>query len=240
MEVMFWVWLAVIAVAIIIEILTLDLVSVWFAFGAVIPFILAAVGGIAIEIQIAVFVVVSALLIIFMRNWAKKLLFKNMNEKTNINSIIGKKIRLLEDTDFEHLGSLKINDVTWTAVSHDGKLIKAGQIVEVVKVDGNKLLVKEVEEKVNNNESVENTQKDINTDKNKEKIINNNNTNENSEDNEKKSEEETQLIQNSTVAIENSEKTLEEETKINKETKETSDASQGTIIATTDDKKEGE
>ncbi len=240
MEVMFWVWLAVIAVAIIIEILTLDLVSVWFAFGAVIPFILAAVGGIAIEIQIAVFVIVSALLIIFMRNWAKKLLFKNMNEKTNINSIIGKKIRLLEDTDFEHLGSLKINDVTWTAVSHDGKLIKAGQIVEVVKVDGNKLLVKEVEEKANNNESVENTQKDINTDKNKEKIINNNNTNENSEDNEKKSEEETQLIQNSTVAIENSEKTLEEETKINKETKETSDASQGTIIATTDDKKEGE
>lgn len=240
MEVMFWVWLAVIAVAIIIEILTLDLVSVWFAFGAVIPFILAAVGGIAIEIQIAVFVIVSALLIIFMRNWAKKLLFKNMNEKTNINSIIGKKIRLLEDTDFEHLGSLKINDVTWTAVSHDGKLIKAGQIVEVVKVDGNKLLVKEVEEKANNNESVENTQKDINTDKNKEKIINNNNTNENSEDNEKKSEEETQLIQNSAVAIENSEKTLEEETKINKETKETSDASQGTIIATTDDKKEGE
>ena len=236
---MFWVWLAVIAVAIIIEILTLDLVSVWFAFGAVIPFILAAVGGIAIEIQIAVFVIVSALLIIFMRSWARKLLFKNMNEKTNINSIIGKKIRLLEDTDFEHLGSLKINDVTWTAVSHDGGLIKAGQIVEVVKVDGNKLLVKEIEGKINN-ESVENTQKDINTDKNKEKIINNNNTNENSEDNEKKSEEETQLIQNSTVAIENSEKTLEEETKINKETKETSDASQGTIIATTDDKKEGE
>lgn len=237
MEVMFWVWLAVIAVAIIIEILTLDLVSVWFAFGAVIPFILAAVGGIAIEIQIAVFVVVSALLIIFMRNWAKKLLFKNMNEKTNINSIIGKKIRLLEDTDFEHLGSLKINDVTWTAVSHDGKLIKAGQIVEVVKVDGNKLLVKEVEEKANNNESVENTQKDINTDKNKEEIINNNNTNENSEDNGKKSEEETQLIQNSTVAIENSEQALEEDVKINKET---STVNQGTTIAGTDDKKEGE
>lgn len=236
MEVMFWVWLAVIAVAIIIEILTLDLVSVWFAFGAVIPFILAAVGGIAIEIQIAVFVIVSALLIIFMRSWARKLLFKNMNEKTNINSIIGKKIRLLEDTDFEHLGSLKINDVTWTAVSHDGELIKAGQIVEVVKVDGNKLLVKEIEGK-NNNESVENTQKDINTDKNKEKIINNNNTNENSEDNGKKSEEETQLIQNSEVAIENSEQALEEDVKINKET---STVNQGTTIAGTDDKKEGE
>lgn len=236
MEVMFWVWLAVIAVAIVIEILTLDLVSVWFAFGAVIPFILAAVGGIAIEIQIAVFVIVSALLIIFMRSWARKLLFKNMNEKTNINSIIGRKIRLLEDTDFEHLGSLKINDVTWTAVSYDGKLIKAGQIVEVVKVDGNKLLVKEVEEKANNNETVENTQKDINTDKNKEEIMTNNNANEKTENNDQMSEEEAQSIQDSTVAIEDSEQALEG-IKINKETK---DANQEATIVGTDDKKEGE
>ena len=41
MEEMFWVWLAVIAIALIIEIITLDLVSVWFACGAVVPFILS-------------------------------------------------------------------------------------------------------------------------------------------------------------------------------------------------------
>lgn len=141
METMFWIWLAIMAVTVIIEIVTLDLVSIWFAFGAVIPFILSAIGGIAIEIQIAVFVAVSALLIIFLRKNAQKLLFKNMNQKTNVDAFEGKKVRLLEDTDFEHNGSVKINDVTWTAISESGELIKAGQLVEIKKVDGNKLIV---------------------------------------------------------------------------------------------------
>ena len=141
METMFWIWLAIMAVTVIIEIVTLDLVSIWFAFGAVIPFILSAIGGIAIEIQIAVFVAVSALLIIFLRKNAQKLLFKNMNQKTNVDAFEGKKVRLLEDTDFVHNGSVKINDVTWTANSESGELIKAGQLVEIKKVDGNKLIV---------------------------------------------------------------------------------------------------
>ncbi len=145
MEVMFWVWLAVMAISIIIEIITLELVSVWFAFGALIPFILSAIGGIAIEIQIPIFVVVSALLIIFARKYAQKLLFKNMNAKTNVDALVGKKCRLIEDTDFEHIGSVKINDVVWTAVSFDGSMIKAGSIVEITNVEGNKLIVKKVE-----------------------------------------------------------------------------------------------
>lgn len=146
MDTMFWVWLAVIAVALLIEIVTLDLVSIWFSFGALIPFILAAVGGIAIEIQIAIFVVVSALLIIFIRKYAQKLLFKNMDSKTNVDSLIGKKFKMLETTDFEKNGSLKINDIIWTAVGENSELIKQGAIVEVVKVDGNKLIVKEIKE----------------------------------------------------------------------------------------------
>ena len=55
METTFWIWLAIIVVALIIEIVTLDLVSIWFSFGAVVPFILSAIGGIPIEIQIVVF-----------------------------------------------------------------------------------------------------------------------------------------------------------------------------------------
>ena len=76
MDIMFWVWLAVIVICVVIEIVTFDLVSVWFAIGAVIPFILAGIGGIRIEIQIAVFVVVSALLIAFVRRLAKNFYLK--------------------------------------------------------------------------------------------------------------------------------------------------------------------
>lgn len=145
METMFWVWLAVIAISLIIEIVTFDLVSVWFAIGAIVPFILSAIGGIWIELQIAIFIIISSMLLIFVRKYAQKLLFKNMNTKTNANSLVGKQFRLLEDIDFEHLGSVKVNDVTWTAASEDGGKIDKGSLVEVVKIDGNKLMVKKVE-----------------------------------------------------------------------------------------------
>ena len=78
MDIIFWVWLGVIIATIILEIVTLDLVSVWFAIGAIIPLILSAIGGIAIEIQVGVFVFISAILLIFIRKIAQKILFKNM------------------------------------------------------------------------------------------------------------------------------------------------------------------
>lgn len=171
METMFWVWLAVIAVTLLIEIVTLDLVSIWFSFGAVIPFILSAIGGIYIEIQISVFIVVPALLIIFVRKYAQRWLFKNMNTKTNVDSLVGKKFRLLESTDFEKNGSLKVNDVVWTAVSENGEIINQGAVVEVIKVDGNKLIVKEIESnqekvEVNDDEKKLANQSEVNLSKN--------------------------------------------------------------------------
>ncbi|MBO5022139.1 MAG: NfeD family protein [Clostridia bacterium] len=147
MEVMFWIWLAVIVVSVIIEVLTLDLVAVWFSVGAVVPFILSAIGGVPLEIELIIFVVPSALLIIFVRKYAQKLLFKNMNTKTNVHAQEGKRYRLLEDADFEKNGSIKINDVVWTAVSENGEKISRGQLVEITKIDGNKMVVKRVEEK---------------------------------------------------------------------------------------------
>lgn len=160
MEFMFWVWLAVIVVAIVVEIVTLDLISIWFAFGGVVPFILSAIGGIAIEIQISIFVVASVLLIIFLRKVAQKLLFKNMNTKTNIQAYEGKKYRLLEDTDLEKNGSIKINDVVWTAVGKDGEKIEKGSLVEIIGTEGNKMIVKKVEEKIKEDQKhVENEQK---------------------------------------------------------------------------------
>ena len=168
METMFWIWLGLIVVAVIVEIATLDLVSVWFAIGAIIPFILSAIGGIAIEIQVVVFVVISALLIIFLRKYAQKLLFKNMNSKTNIDVQIGRVYRLLSDVDFENNGSVKINDVVWTAVSEDGNLIEKGQLVEIVRVEGNKMIVRHAEDNVksmsNDNENTK-IKKEINEEK---------------------------------------------------------------------------
>ncbi len=149
MSVMFWVWLGVLVGMAIIEMITAELVSIWFTVGAIPSFILAAIMGNTLwEVQVAVFVVVSALSIIFLRKITKKWLFKNINEKTNLDAYIGKKVRMLSRTDFETLGSVKINDVVWTAVAENNETIEKDKVVEILKVSGNKLIVKATSGKV--------------------------------------------------------------------------------------------
>ncbi len=154
MDTMFWIWLGVIVGTILIEIFTMELVSIWFTFGAIIPFILSACNVVSWEIQIVIFVVISSILIILLRTLTKKFFLKNSNEKTNINLIIGQRVRMLSRTDFETIGSVKINDIIWSAVDENQASIEVGDIVEIVKVQGNKLIVKKIEEEPS---------KDINT-----------------------------------------------------------------------------
>ena len=147
MDVMFWVWLGVIAVTAIIEFITCDLTSIWFTCGAVIPFIISAFDAISWEWQLLIFVVVSALLIVFVRKIARKLLLKNSNFKSNVEGLVGKQVIMLSRADFETVGSVKIGDVVWSAVALDGQSVEENDVVEVVGVDGNKLKVKKVETK---------------------------------------------------------------------------------------------
>ena len=147
MEALFWVWLGVIVVTAVIEIATTELVSIWFTIGAIPSFILAAcMGNTLWELQVAIFVIVSALCIGFLRKITKKWLFKNINEKTNLDAYVGKQLRMLEKTDFETVGTVKINDVVWSAVGEKNETIEKGTIVEIVKVAGNKLIVKAVKD----------------------------------------------------------------------------------------------
>ena len=113
MSVMFWVWLGIIVVTAIVEIFTMELVSIWFTIGAIIPFILSGTTTLALEWQILIFVAVSAILMLSLRGVTKKFLLKNAKEKTNLDLLVGKKVRMLERTDFETMGSVKINDVVW-------------------------------------------------------------------------------------------------------------------------------
>ena len=160
MSVMFWVWLGVFVVSALVEVITLDLISVWFAFGAIIPFILSVVCPEMYILQISIFVVLSALMILLLRKFAVKWMFKHSEGKTNINSNEGKSTRLLEDITLDDPGAVKIGDITWSAISDDGNPIKKGQFVEVVKTKGNKLVVKlsknlnDKEKQLNSNQEV--------------------------------------------------------------------------------------
>ena len=155
MSAMFWVWIVVIVVSVVVEIVTTDLIAIWFTFGAIVPFILSATEVVDTEWQIVIFVVLSVILLASLRNVTKKFLLRNSNTKTNVDSLIGQKFRMIERTDFETVGRLKIKDVEWSAVGEGQATIEKGAVVEIVKISGNKLIVKEIEKQDTKKDSVE-------------------------------------------------------------------------------------
>ena len=149
MSTAFWIWLSIIVITVILEIITTDLVSIWFTIGAVIPLFLSAFDILNPVWQSVIFVVVSAVLIATLRKVTIKFFFKNTNSKTNLDSLIGEKHRLVEGTNFEKLGKLEIKDITWSVMGENQQTIKKGQVVEIVKIEGNKLIVKPANTKDN-------------------------------------------------------------------------------------------
>lgn len=141
----FWIWICIIVGTLVLEVITMDVVSIWFTIGAIVPLILSATNACGWELQVILFIVISAALILSLRKVTMKYLFKNSNEKTNLDAIVGKKYRLLEKTDFETLGSIKINGVVWSVAGVNQETIEKDELVEVVKVAGNKLQVKKIE-----------------------------------------------------------------------------------------------
>ena len=146
METMFWVWLGVILSTAVLEIITTDLISIWFTFGAILPLILSLTTEMSSAWQIVIFLLLSSLLLACLRKITFKFLFKNSDTKTNLDAMVGQKFRLIERTDFETVGRVKVKDVEWGVVGENQATIEKGKTVEVVKIKGNKLVVKEVEE----------------------------------------------------------------------------------------------
>ncbi len=143
-----WIWLGVVAVTLLFEFVTMELVSVWFSLGAFVALILASC-GVGLEVQWIVFGVVSIASILLLRKISLKYLLKNGDEKVvNTDITIGKNFELLSDITRNENGTIKVNGVVWScAVEDDSVEVKAGTRVEVVRVKGNKYIVKPLIEK---------------------------------------------------------------------------------------------
>lgn len=137
-----YIWLAVLAVSLIVEFVTMELVSVWVAVGAVGAMILALC-EVQLEIQLAVFVVVSIACILGLRRITLKLLNRN-KDKTNIDVVIGTTHKLIKPITEDELGSIKINGVEWNVKFQNFDVAGVGEPVEILEVDGNKFIVKKV------------------------------------------------------------------------------------------------
>ena len=137
-EVIFW--LIAFIILIIVEFASLQLMSIWFAAGALVAMILAAC-GFPIVTQTIVFVTVSAVLLAFTRTFLKKFLHK-VPVPTNSELDLGKTALVIESIDnLKMTGRVSLNGVDWSARSTANDIIDEGKTVIVDKIDGAKLYV---------------------------------------------------------------------------------------------------
>lgn len=143
---MILVWLIVFIVLLVIEIFTMGLTTIWFAGGALVA-LLAAALGLNFPIQLAICIVVSVVLLVVTRPIAVKY-FNQERQKTNAEGLIGQQALVLEDIDTIHgTGRVVVNGLEWSAKTDepDG-VIERDRIVSIEGIQGVKLIVKEKEE----------------------------------------------------------------------------------------------
>lgn len=137
-----YLWLAVIVITAVIEIITVGLTSIWISGGALAALIVCLCGGHP-GLQIAVFFVVTFILLYFTRPWAKKYL-ESRKVATNYEECIGKEVRVIEDVDNrKESGKVLYNGMEWTARAEDDEQIYAVDEVAVVsEIRGVKMILK--------------------------------------------------------------------------------------------------
>ncbi len=140
-----YLWLGILVSAIIIEVMTAGLVSIWFVPAALVAMILAFF-NVPLYLQIIVFLGLSLIFIILSRTiWRKYTSVKPL-EPTNTDVLIGQLAVVTETIDnVNAIGEVKINGQRWSARSEDGSIIEIGEKVKVLSIEGVKLICQKAE-----------------------------------------------------------------------------------------------
>ena len=139
---MVWIWLGIVIALILIEVATVNLVTVWFIASGIVTMILS----IFVDnyfIQFLVFVILGVVLLVTTREYLVKLLGEK-HEKTNLDRVVGMTAIVTEEIKKNLHGEVKVDGKRWTAISN--KKIKVDSTVKVLEIDGVKLKVEEVED----------------------------------------------------------------------------------------------
>lgn len=141
MEEMTVFWLVSMIALFIVEAATVNLMTIWFAFGALGALITSLLGG-ELWLQVVIFITVTILTLIPTRKLAKKYFGKSRHQATNADVVIGKDCIVVEDIDnLISTGAVKCMGKEWTARSENNEKIAAGETVSAVAIEGVKLIV---------------------------------------------------------------------------------------------------
>ena len=137
------IWLVVFVACIAIEIITMGLTTIWFAGGALVAAIGAALGA-PIWLQAVFFGAVSLVLLYFTRPVAVKY-FNKDRVKTNAESLVGKQAVVISEIDnLQGIGQVSVNGQEWSARTVEEVItLTEGSVVIVRAISGVKLMVEE-------------------------------------------------------------------------------------------------
>ena len=139
-------WLVLMIVFVVAELVTVGLVSIWFAAGALAALLVAIFGG-NIWIQIILFAVVSIVLLFATRPLARKF-FNSRLVRTNADTLIGEKVRITERvSNADQTGAAVANGQEWTVrANNDKDIFEVGEPAQVTRIEGVKLIVDKIKE----------------------------------------------------------------------------------------------
>ncbi|GMA31055.1 NfeD family protein [Litorihabitans aurantiacus] len=131
-----WVWwLALSLILGVVEVLIVDLLFLMFAGGALAATVAAALGA-PLAVQVAVFAVVSVLLLVAIRPWALRRFRKQEPETaTNVSALIGRDAVVLASVS-GLAGRVKLAGEVWSARFDGTGELTVGSPVTVVAIDG--------------------------------------------------------------------------------------------------------
>lgn len=136
------IWVTLIILLILIEALTPQLLTIWFAAGSAVGLILALL-KLPEWLQIGAAVAVSLALLVATRPLVRKL--NRTAERTNAMSVIGKTAVVTDRIDnIAGTGRVSVAGQSWSARSADNEPLREGDTVQVLHIEGVKVIVTKV------------------------------------------------------------------------------------------------
>ena len=138
------IWLILTVVFLVIEASTVLLVSTWFAVGSLAAMLVSLLGA-QMWLQVAIFILVSAITLSAMRPLVRKYVTPRVT-KTNVDAVIGSTGLVTAEIDnISAVGQVKLGAMYWTARSTTGEVIPEGTLVQVDRIEGVKAFVTPVQ-----------------------------------------------------------------------------------------------
>lgn len=142
-------WLVVMILFLILEMITISLVSIWFVGGSLAAFLVSFIVK-KPWVEVIVFLGVSLVLLLLIRPMAAKLGVKKKDQiRSGAQSLVGKRAVVTESIDNLHAkGAVQVNGQFWSAKTADDDVqISKDSVVMIREVDGVRLVVEELKRK---------------------------------------------------------------------------------------------